>query len=186
MELNKFEIVNCSTGLPREHNAFTTGLRWIRGVGVEMASSSSGQHDRSGWNPVKPWAIKNLNTAAALVFDPELGDPDASAMHQAGSGFDTLSKDIHQSPAGAVLHVQHTMLAVGCFKGGRKGPIGIAVERHAEGKQPFDAVGRLVHQETDGIAITEACSGLQGVLPMEEPRVSRTRHRGDAPLRPAA
>ena len=186
MELNKFEIVNCSTGLPREHNAFTTGLRWIRGVGVEMASSSSGQHDRSGWNPVKPRAIKNLNTAAALVFDPKLSDPDTAAMHQAGSGFDALSKNIHQSPAGAVLHVQHTMLAMGCLKGGCKGPIAIAVERHAEGKQPFDAVGCLVHQETDGIAITEACSSLQGVVPMKELRISRTRHRGDAPLCPAA
>jgi len=48
MELNKFEIVDSSTGLPRENDSFPAGLGWIRGVGVEMSTSTCGQNDRSG------------------------------------------------------------------------------------------------------------------------------------------
>jgi hypothetical protein len=119
MELNKFQIVDCSSGLPGEHNPFSTSLGWIRGVGVEVSASSCRENDCSGWNPVQPGTIKNLNTAAALVFDPELGDAHAAAMHQAWSGFDALAQDIHQGSAGAVLHMQHPVLAVSCLEGGR-------------------------------------------------------------------
>ena len=154
MELNKFEIVYSSTGLPRENDSFPTGLGWIRGVGVKVAASSCGQNDRSGCNPVEPWAIKNLNTTAAVVFNPELCDPYPAAMDQSWPGLDALSEHIHQSSAGAVLNVKHPMAAVGCLKRRRKGAVGIAIECHAKGKQAFDAVGSLVHQETDGIAVT--------------------------------
>ena len=56
-----------------------------------MASASCRQDNRSGCNPMQPRAIKNLNPAAALIFNPELGDPDAASMDQAWSRLDALS-----------------------------------------------------------------------------------------------
>ena len=135
---------------------------------------------------MQPWAIKNLNTAAAVVFNPELRDSHPAAMDKSWPGLDALSEDIHQGSAGAVLNVKDPMTAVGGLKRRCQGSVGIAVECHAKGEQAFDAVGSLVHQETDGIAVTQPCSCFQGVVPVAQLRVFWACDGSDAALSPAA
>jgi len=135
---------------------------------------------------VEPWAIKNLDTAAAVVFNPELCDPHPAAVDQSWSGLDALSEHIHQGSAGAVLNVKHPMAAVGGLKRRRQRSVGIAIECHAKGEQALDAVGSLVHQKADGIAVTQSCPGFQSVVTVEQLRVFWACDSGDASLSPAA
>ena len=185
MELNEFQIFHGCARLPGEGDAFATGLGWVGGVGVQMATTAAGQHHGAGFDPVKMGPIQHLHAATAPIAHQQLRHANAAAMQQSWPLLNTIPQHIHQGSPCAVLHMQHPPVAVGCFQGGGQTVL-IPVEGHAQLFQALHAMGCLLHQQPHRIAIAKAGSSQNGVLRMAVGAVLLAGHRGDAPLGPAA
>jgi len=185
MELEELQVFHRGTGLPGQGDALTTGLGRVGGVGEQMAAATAGQHHRSGANPVQLVAIEHLHAAAALVLHPQLGDPHPAAMHQVRACIHPITQHLHQRAAGAVLHMQHPVMAVGCLEGG--GQLrAIAVEGHPQPQQSIHAVRGQGHQLAHGIAIAQSGTGADRVLGVAAGAVVAASDGCDPPLGPAA
>ena len=185
MELNEFQIFHGCARLPGQGDAFAAGLGRVGGVGEQMATPAAGQHHGAGFDSVKMRPIQHLHAATAPIAHQQLRHPNAAAMQQPRPLLDTIPQHIHQGPPGAVLHMQHPPVAVGCFQGGGQAVL-IPVEGHPQLPQALHAMGRLLHQQPYGIAIAKAGSSQNGVLRMAFGAVLLAGHRGDAALGPAA
>ena len=97
-------------------------------------------------------------------------------MKQAFALLHALSQHIDQSSPCLVLHMQHPVMAVSRFKGGRQAAVTVAIERHADLEQSLDALGGMVHQQAYRIAITQPGPGLECVGGMTGGAVIRSRH----------
>ena len=149
------------------------------------AKSAAGQHHRARRDPVKMRAIQHLHAATAPITHQQLGHPNAAPMQQPRALLHTIPQHIHQGPSGAVLHMQHSPVAVGCFQGGGEAVM-IPVEGHAQRSQTLDAMGCLLHQQSNGVAVAKAGSSQNRVLRMTFSAVLLPCHCCDASLGPAA
>ena len=186
MELDEFEILDRRPCHPGQGYSLSCRLSWIGGVCVEMAPASCGQHHRSGTDPLQPASIKNLHTAASPVLHPELADANTTSVQQSRSLLGMLPEHIDQGMAGSVLDMQHSVMAMGCFECCCQASIAVSIEIHPQREQSVDAFRCLVHKQTDGITVTEACARLDGVPGMAFTVVFAAYHGGDPALRPSA
>ena len=153
MELHEFQIFYRCTGLPGQGNALSAGLGRIGGVGKQMSTAAAGQHHGAGLDVLQVAAIQHLHPTTAAVLHIKPGDPHASAVQQTGPLFDPLTQDIHQGASGAVLHMQHASMAVGCFQG-RGQAMAVAVKGHPQLLEAIHTTRCGVHQKPHGIAVT--------------------------------
>jgi hypothetical protein len=185
MELDEFQIFHGCARLPGEGDAFAAGLGRVCGVGEQMATPAAGQHHGAGFDSVKMCPIQHLYAATAPIAHQQLRHANAAAVQQPRPLLYTIPQHIHQGSPCAVLHMQHSSVAVGCFQGGGQAVL-IPVEGHPQLPQALHAMGCLLHQQPYRIAITKACSSQNGVLRMAFGAVLFAGHRCDSPLGPAA
>ena len=69
-------------------------------------------------------------------------------MQQSGALFRTLTQHINQGMTGAVLDVQHPVVAVGSFQSGGKTAVMVAIKLHAQCLEPCDALRRLCDEQS--------------------------------------
>ena len=139
------------------------------------------QRSGIGWCVSGPLTVRlllplRLHMMPLLLLLHSLGEP--PLLH-------LLAQHIHQGTSGAVLHMQHTSMAVGRLQRGGQCTTS-SVEGHAELLQPLDAPRCLIHQQPHSITVAEPCSRPQRVFAMTESTVLRPGHRRDAPLSPSA
>ena len=131
MELHEFQIADPGPGAPGHGDAIATRLGRVGGVGKEMATATAGHHHGSGPQPAQPLAFQHLQANAVAVLQPKLegGYPFGLGKQGAVQGFPF--QGIHQGPAGAVLGMEHTAVAVGGLQGGAQ-TCPFPVEGHAQ------------------------------------------------------
>ena len=185
VKLHKFQIADLGAGLPGHGDAVAAGLRWVGGVGVEMAAAACGQHNSSGLQPAQAAGVQHLKPAAAAGFDPELQGQGSLQAHQPRPLQHPALERIHQGTAGAVLGVQHAPVAVGGLERGAQAAV-VAIEVHPQLQQPLHAGGGFLHQQLHRWGVAEATASPEGVVAVAGEAVVGVGYRGNAPLGPAA
>ena len=185
MKLHEFQVLQLGARLPGHHQAIAAGLGGVGGVGEEMTAPTGGKHHRPGRHPADHAVDQELETLAAPPLHPESQHHHALALHQARPPPHLPLQGIHQGTTGAVLGMEDAPVAVGGLQGGTQA-CSVAIEGHAQFKQPLHAGRRLMHQQFHGVAVAEAGTGPDGVLDVAGEAVTGGRHRGNPALGPAA
>ena len=97
-----------------------------------------------------------------------------------------LSKHVHQGVAGAVLHMEHSVMTVRSFESGGQASVTVPIKIHSQLEQPVDALRCFFNQKTDGITVAEASTCADGVSCMAVAVVIPASDGRYAPLGPAA
>jgi hypothetical protein len=184
MELHKFQIPNLRASGPGHHHPIPRGLAGVGGVGEKMAATTSGQNNSAGTKPSEMAMFQHLKPDTTAAFQPELQGGHSALALEMGAVKNLALQGIDESPAGAVLGMQHASIAVGSFEGGAQSAI-LSIEGHSQGEEPFHTRWRMANQKIDGGIITQTRPGIEGIGDVAVKTILQAGHSRNATLSPA-
>ena len=192
MELHEFGIGDHRPSAGRDGDTLAARLAWIGGDRIDLARSSSREHDRARRQDeaARESGVicrRDLEPGHAAVSENEIARGQAFEHGDRRRRAHRLHERVHDSaPRRVALDVKNAALAVRRLAAEGEMAFEVLVEGDAVAQQVLDALTRLARKQECDLLIDDAGAGRDRVGGVIFRAIALGERRGDAGLRPEA